>query len=84
MELVKLCVQRESVRLMYTRWFCVYEFLVLVNKFNQTFFNVATISTDEVAFNHFFFQVVDIIVHMLDFKQLKDRGITEAFPSIFK
>uniref|UniRef100_A0A7M5X173 WD repeat-containing protein 7 n=2 Tax=Clytia hemisphaerica TaxID=252671 RepID=A0A7M5X173_9CNID len=32
----------------------------------------------------FIVEVVDIIVHMLDFKQLKDRGITEAFPSIFK
>lgn len=32
----------------------------------------------------FIVEVVDIIVHMLDFKQLKDRGITEVFPSLFR
>ncbi|XP_057311095.1 WD repeat-containing protein 7-like isoform X1 [Hydractinia symbiolongicarpus] len=32
----------------------------------------------------FIVEVVDIIVHMLDFKVMKDRGLTEVFPSIFK
>ena len=28
--------------------------------------------------------MVDIIVHMLDFKQMKERGFAEVFPSLFK
>jgi len=32
----------------------------------------------------FIVEVVDIIVHMVDFKQMKERGFNDVFPSLFK